>query len=449
MTTAHSFRTTHRPPRVLACDRCGAAVEAPMTGGDLACHACHALRVVPARPDTSIPCSPDNGDAARLETLQSQDADAPGPPAGLEHLAEEGFLRPYELDEARQIWGQTRPQLEELPGDVAAAQRLVWLVRLFSETASIGEVELSVRGYAEAALEVVTLSRHRQYLRCLLARHVLLRGDQAEAEAWLAGCDPWPAELSMDSEFRLSSAMLATARGEFDDVLDILGAQGSRVPVLSTYEPLAVVLRANAYEGHGDVARAAEVLADLPGGAGGKTLSRLVGALPEEWNVCARSPRHARRLAKNERARRSSSRLGFYLLGGLLIALPGIPFCLLIAYTATSGLPHPGTVAVVVILQLVLGTLGIRAVLQARRLAWVAKEGLSGTAVVLSVETTGKKFNGVSQLVVRLRVSVPGYPERDVVIKHGAPPHKLEALVGGAVDCLWSPRFPDDVVAHL
>jgi hypothetical protein len=100
-------------------------------------------------------------------------------------------------------------------------------------------------------------------VRALLAKSAALNGDPAAAEAWLACCDPAPADLESDGMYRYARACLETARGRFDAVLAILGQNPADVPLPHALDPLAGVVRANAWERLGRPDHAVALLVSL------------------------------------------------------------------------------------------------------------------------------------------------------------------------------------------
>src|SRR5262249_31979190 len=150
------------------------------------------------------------------------------PPPGMEGLVVASEVPPHKLQEARMIWSATRKQLAAQPGDFAASERLSWLTMLLRNTLTD---ERTVRGLLQGALEVLILPRHRQTLRGHLSRGATKLGDLASAEAWLAGCDPASEDLQCDTPYRVSYALLETARGRFNEVLMLLGGTEEEVPI--------------------------------------------------------------------------------------------------------------------------------------------------------------------------------------------------------------------------
>jgi hypothetical protein len=76
----------------------------------------------------------------------------------------------------------------------------------------------------------------------------LRTGDLASAERWLAGSDPAPAYLTLDSDYRNSHAMLETARGNWARVVALLGERSGELPVAQALACAGTFYRAHALE---------------------------------------------------------------------------------------------------------------------------------------------------------------------------------------------------------
>ncbi len=105
----------------------------------------------------------------------------------------------------------------------------------------------------------------------MLARNAALDGDAEAAEKWLEPCNPRSEDLESDSSYRVSRAEIATVRGNWDEVLSVLGTGISDVPIVSYLDGKAIVQRANALERTGKPAEAAEQISLFieANGAGG------------------------------------------------------------------------------------------------------------------------------------------------------------------------------------
>ena len=115
-----------------------------------------------------------------------------------------------------------------------------------------------VRAILESALDLTTNPRFRQLLRCMLARNAAWSGDIDAAQRWLALCNSRPLELYMDSAYRLSLAAIHTAKGDYQQVFELLGAQPRMLPIAASYEDLSDLYRANALEKTGQLEAAVQ-----------------------------------------------------------------------------------------------------------------------------------------------------------------------------------------------
>src|SRR5690606_26237386 len=145
------------------------------------------------------------------------------------------------------------------------AERLVWLTLMLRNTLT---EQRAIRALVEGALEVLMLPRHRQLMLGFLSRDAVKEGDLSSGRDWLGRCDPASEELSADSTYRISYGLLETAQGDYTKVLEILGASEEEVPIHDSMDPIAVVLRANAWERLGRVDSAKAELTKFMGRGG-------------------------------------------------------------------------------------------------------------------------------------------------------------------------------------
>ena len=189
--------------RMLLCEHCGAPLEATIQGGSISCGFCNATNIVQPRLDRfeSVP-STQLSESERLARLRMQQGQGCG----------------------------TRRELKR-SGSVEASERLYVLTHVVVDTLLQNQDTVRIRTVLETALESVVLERHRTCLRAMLARHAIREGDLDSARQWLAGCDPRSDNLGSDSEYRLSQALLATARGDPAAVVSILGRDENDIPI--------------------------------------------------------------------------------------------------------------------------------------------------------------------------------------------------------------------------
>jgi hypothetical protein len=75
-----------------------------------------------------------------------------------------------------------------------------------------------------------------------------LQGDLASAEQWLAACDPYPGNITLDTDYRMSASYLHVAHGNWNGVFEKLGNQPGVVPLDYGRDMLAGLLRVHACE---------------------------------------------------------------------------------------------------------------------------------------------------------------------------------------------------------
>lgn len=282
--------------------------------------------MAPVQPNSAVPWSAPTDELARRERLRIQDGKPLLPPPGLEGLAQGSNLVSHRVQEALTIWASTVQHLRAQPSDVAAAERLIFLVLMLANAAATSGDYSSLRGQLESSLEVMTLPRHRQMLRAMITRRAALEGDLRAAEGWLAGCDPYSEDLEMDSQYRVSRALIDTAYGRSDAVLVTLGADAEQVPIQDALDPFAVVLRAHAYERRGDLAAAASQLQAVLQQGNSQTISSVIQALPASWRICAQAlplARAGRRQKLAQTAGFGDLFVGTILMGVTLVIVGG------------------------------------------------------------------------------------------------------------------------------
>jgi hypothetical protein len=168
-------------------------------------------------------------------------------PQDVAHLAE---LRPP------QSWG---PWFESWKYAVAllardpSAQnqkRVAWLAQLTATgVLNLGSLDPPrARAIRETALELLPDPGHKHLLRCTLSRGACLQHDVASAEQWLAACDPYPGNITLDTDYRMSSSYLHVAHGRPAAILETLGNQPGIIPIDFGRDMLAGLLRVHAWE---------------------------------------------------------------------------------------------------------------------------------------------------------------------------------------------------------
>jgi len=248
--------------RVAPCDTCGGPLEAGALGGRVTCRYCAGQQDLTPREEAPLLVGPRLPEPERAALLRARDAFAQPIPAALRDLVLGDRLVPWLVPVALARWQMARRSLAG-GRDPAAAEELFALTRALGQHYERQGAWLEARALAEGALDELDDPRKRQVLRANLARAAALTGDLGAAEAWLAGCDAVAADLDADGAYRLARACIETARGNSAAVLETLGRDVTDVALPNELDPLAALLRANAWERLGYADRASELLVHL------------------------------------------------------------------------------------------------------------------------------------------------------------------------------------------
>jgi hypothetical protein len=264
--------------RLLLCPRCGAPASVPPTGGTLHCAYCGATAVVAGRIDSFAGglLSPEQ-ERARIQRLwqQLRDEDAGGVADvyGIQNvLSDVLHLVPLQGADLRgpwqEAWAVARGRLQG-EGSIEAQRRVYWLAVVGVNS----DFEAThMRAILETALELLPDPGHHHVIRCVLSGLANRMGDSASAERWLAGCDPTPDNVSLDSAYRLGLAPILTRRQDWPRLLALVGAHPNELPLDGARRDAFKYFRVHALEALGHHEQAAEQLAGLmqsPGAAQG------------------------------------------------------------------------------------------------------------------------------------------------------------------------------------
>jgi DNA-directed RNA polymerase subunit RPC12/RpoP len=415
--------------RVLLCQNCGAPVEAAVGGGVFQCRYCGAQSQVRARNETLVagPKGPPLSEYERIARLRAQDGRPLMPPQSLMALIPGGEIPDWKQAEVLAVWQSTRRELESTD-NFDAAERLMFLSLALANKYGAQQDLLRQRAMHESVLDAVSLPRHRQVVRCALARCAAKLGDLAGAEAWLAPCDAASDDLECDSEYRCSRALVDTFAGNYQRVIQVLGQTPEDVPIQDAMDDLGTVFRANAWERLGQVPTAVNQLRwrMSQGAQARNTLASIVSNY-RRWNLCAQSfP-----LADGQHSSAAAGQAA--QVGGGMIAMILLPmgaFMLLIAAGCAVGVVYsvltgslewavgPGISAVVTGV-IGLGMLGggLKARAQAKKAERLRLYGVRATARIQGVSPTGLSINDVPQVQIQLLVELPGQMPYTVATK--------------------------------
>jgi DNA-directed RNA polymerase subunit RPC12/RpoP len=254
--------------RLLICAHCGAALPAPTNGGQTRCTYCGTVSVLAPRNEQAEVAQfsqrPRLPEQDRMQRLRLQDGRPLLPPAYLHQHLVGGRLPAERVPEVLREWSAARAEVAATRSPMAE-ERLYFLTLFLMAPLGLAQDHVRQRAVIESATEVLSLPGYKLSLRCQLARLAARTGDLAAAEDWLALVDPASESLDVDSEYRCARAQIATARGDFHEVLRQLGSNALEIPIADSLDLLAGVLRANAFERLGRLDLATAVLAGLRG----------------------------------------------------------------------------------------------------------------------------------------------------------------------------------------
>jgi len=445
--------------RVVACDRCGGPHEAAISGGSFGCRFCNAQNMLAMRSEVVIAPHAPTPEAERISRLRSQDGRPLMPPSNLGHLMANGQLADHKVDEAISIWNGARHQLRTNPNDFDAAERVLFLSMMIAQHYKDKGEKLRQRALLESALDAVTLPRHRQILRGFLTRAAVLAGDLDAAEAWLKPCDSQSDDLSMDSEWRFSRAFIDTARGNFHNVVTVLGRGANDVPIEDASDDVCTVLRANALERLGELDAAVLLLRArfATGGDARLTMDRVVRVYPQ-WNLCARSYPAASAIfesaAGDDAASRSNGSIPIMFIPmGLFMAGLGI-WRFSVGVSTFFGVVDPITLGdrwkelgfglLLALLGLLFFVIGYATKKSGDKKRWLHVNGLKATGQVRGAAPTGVRMGNIPVMQYSLVVTVPGRPPYEATATHVA--NSSQTVLSGVISLRVHPDHPNELV---
>jgi hypothetical protein len=243
--------------RALLCPNCGAPVTTAPQGGSFQCGYCRTVGNFTARMDArphTAPPSPAE-EQARLVRLRFQYDQGPQASPYTMYVAPEDVMHLAQLRPPQswgpwfEAWKSAVARLAMAPTEVNQ-KRVFWLAQLTGAAVLNMAVTDPARGRAirETALELLPDPGHKHILRCALSSAASVQRDFQSAEQWLAACDPYPSNLTLDTVYRLSSSYLHLAHGRWAAILETLGNQPNAIPIDHARDFLAGMLRVHACE---------------------------------------------------------------------------------------------------------------------------------------------------------------------------------------------------------
>ncbi len=419
--------------RMTSCSKCiqplehvGAAEETTLT-----CSQCGATTRLAPRENFLRSHDVDLG--AQPPRFRAQDGVLQGPPPGIAFLWDASHdLSPHSLSEAKIAWQGARTR--SASNDVGAGEELVWLTRgLVLDLERKGN-PLAARSLLEAALEVLPLPRQRAMLLGVMARLAVRLGDLTSARAWIAFFEP-PADLTSDSELRLSLAALATAEGRFPEVLRLLGRTSKDVAIADALDPQALLFRANALERSGEIVIAMKQLHDVIAPAPQmRDLLITIAHLFKSLDLCPTSLSETAKFIEKQKSTNAGS--GQRTVGLVLLVLTFFLFfgagAIFIGVYRSRGMSFdmmPGFILAFV--GLITGSLGLRFWRQGKREAVIFDKGVSASARVLRSEGTGIRVNRMPEMKIFLEVMLN--PPVQSSLKLVVSPASQHILIPGTV----------------
>ena len=471
------MRRTHYTTaiRVLLCEACGAPIETTPAGGHVPCSFCRAQNVVSLRPKASAQVPPPSmpiDENERLRRLRMQDGRPLVPPQSLAYLLQGGTFAPEKVQEAFHVYQATRKEVTATHSP-EAAERLYFLTLMMNTHLGLSNDDSRRRALLETSLETLSLPRHVQVLRCLLASASAKENDVASAEQWIAPCNPRSDDLQADSGWRCARAFIDTVKGDFHSVINTLGHLDDQVPVDDAWDPTAAVLRANALEKLGDMNAAVTALRARMGKEshdGRAMMEKVIGAHPQ-LALCAHSFPHATRGHSQEAAQKVARGadggigsiffyVGLFILAiGLVIAL-GIIFVAIIGDIATGAslqtIIGTGIGALFGAFMAFITTVPLGAIFagvgyflrkQAQQAAWLRINGIPAKGTIRGYQPTGTRINGVPVVRVEVHVQHPNLAPYVASFKQllsGSLASQLQA--GKVVPLRVHPQKPTEII---
>ncbi|MBN2194597.1 MAG: hypothetical protein JW751_17400 [Polyangiaceae bacterium] len=425
---------------VVLCWSCGAPVTATPAGSNGACSACGGA--APTRPRNQVLPSPQGRSPGPQDPmLRAQDGRPLTAPPGIAFLFEGGSIPAHRQHEALMAWQGARRRAAN--GDGSAGEEIVMLARELANAAEQGGDRLRARAVLESSLEVAPFPRHRATLLGALARGAVRAGDVDSAFRWWQHFDGGAPDLESDSEWRVSTAVVATARGDYMTALTALGANFEQYAIQDALDPQAVLFRANALEKTGQLAAAKAQLQQILA-SGGPTVragfERMV-AFYGPLALCAGTMNEV--VAQREKAGAATAGLGKILLGLFLIGVPFIPALIGVGFGIAmllSGEDIPLGVELMPVVMpigmsfvffLAFGVWGIKSVLAGLRERRAFRSGVRTTARVLGARPTGVTINDIPEMLIELEVALD--PPVKSALRRVVHPAEMHALVPGAV----------------
>jgi hypothetical protein len=293
--------------RAVLCSRCGAPITLSAADNVFQCKYCGASGTVDVRRDPAtqavVPSAQE--EAARMARLRMQYemGSAGNPYAGFMPPPDVAYLASLRPPQSVGPWFEAWKQavvLLRASGTPLDQLRVLWLAR------SVSAVYLLLvyadpwksRAVLETALDLLPDPAHQHLLRCQLSALATSAGDVDSAWRWLACCDPYPTNLTLDTTYRLAVMKIYLMQSNWQAVLQWLGREPREIPIDPSHAHMAGLYQVHAWDGLG-YAAVADAQLDMWIGDEARTAPGCIAAVLEahRWlQLCAKPL--ARRLAR-------------------------------------------------------------------------------------------------------------------------------------------------------
>jgi hypothetical protein len=431
--------------RASCCFACGQPV-AGADGSRIACTRCG--QAVDLRPRASF-LRPGGAQQPGPQPPQfrAQDGRPLLPPPNIAFLWENGQeLAAHREPEALMAWQGARQRAAAM--DIGAGEEICFITRaLVVRAEAQGDLQ-RVRGLIEAGLECVQLPRQRAILLGMIARAAVRAGDVEAATAWWSCFEP-PQELESDSEHRMTTAVVATARGDFHAVLSAVGSAFDQIAIQDALDPQAAVFRINALERAGRVDEARQQLQALF--AKGPAMRNVLERIQQQYRaipLCQGSMPAVQ--AAHEQSARATAGSGKIRMGYLLIAVSLLPVVVttiagVSTFASTGRADAFFAVPFTLIFVPAFGLWGLRTLRMGQREKQVFERGVRAPARVVGAAPTGVTINNIPELRIELEVQLsPPVRTQIRMLVHPGQQHVLAP--GTMLHVRVDPQQPDVAV---
>ena len=435
--TAFSFQT-----RASCCFHCGQPVSG-QDGAQVHCTRCG--QPVPLKPRATFVRNAGTPPPGQQPPhFRAQDGKPLLPPPNIAFLWDHGGeIPPHREPEALMAWQGARRRAAAM--DIGAGEEVCMLTRAIAAKAEAARDYPRMRATIEAGLECVPLPRQRAILLGMMARAAVRAQDPQSAAAWLACIEP-PQDLESDSEHRMTTGVVATARGDFNAVLNALGWAFDQIAIQDALDPQAVIFRVNALERMGRTQEAMQQLQQLV--SQGPGLRNAVERLQQQYqgmSICAMTLPAV--TAAHEQQARSTAGTGKIMMGYLLIGVSLLPVVITIiagvaAFFSDGTLTGFIGVPFSFIFVFAFGIWGLKTLRTGQRERHVFANGVRAAARVIGASPTGVSVNDVPEMSIDLHVETN--PPLRTAIRMMVQPGQMHILVPGTMLYVRvDPRQPD------